>query len=79
MEMCITNQVQMKAVCLYRKVKMQWRSEYRISQVFKWSKRGWMPNGPEFEYHTAQPFEYYLTNGRHLVFLCTGPVLEWSA
>ena len=29
-----------------------------------------------FEYQTAQTFEYR-TNGRHLVFLCTGRVLEW--
>ena len=29
-----------------------------------------------FEYRTAGPFEYW-TNGHHLIFLCTGPVLEW--
>ena len=30
-----------------------------------------------FEYRTAQPFEYR-TNGCLVVFLCTGPVFEWS-
>ena len=30
-----------------------------------------------FEYRTDQPFENR-TNGRHLVFLCTGLVFEWS-
>ena len=48
--------------------KIQWGSEYKTSLLFKWSKRGWMPNGLVFECRTAQPFEY-LTNGHHLVFL----------
>ena len=30
-----------------------------------------------FQYRTAQPSEYW-TNGRHIVFSCTGPVFEWS-
>ena len=42
--------------------------------VFKWSKRGWMLNGL-IEYQTGLPFEHR-TNGRYLVFLCTGLVFE---
>ena len=36
---------------------VQWGSEYQTSLVFKWSKRGWMPNGLVFECHlnTGQP------------------------
>ena len=36
---------------------IQWGSEYRTSLVFKWSKRGQMPNGLVFECHlnTGQP------------------------
>ena len=36
---------------------IQWESENRTSLVFKWSKRGWMPNGPVFECYlnTGQP------------------------
>ena len=36
---------------------MQWASEYRISLVFKWLKRGWMLNGLVFKCHlnTRQP------------------------
>ena len=30
---------------------LQWGSEYQTSLEFKWSKRGWMPNGPVFECH----------------------------
>ena len=30
---------------------IQWGSEYQTSSVFKWSKRGWMPNGPVFKCH----------------------------
>ena len=36
---------------------LQWGSEYRTSLVFKWSKRGRIPNGLVFEWHlnTGQP------------------------
>ena len=37
----------------------------------------WSGFGMTFEYRTAQRFEYQ-TNGRRIVFLCTGPVFEWS-
>ena len=30
---------------------LQWGSEYQTSLVFKWSERGWMPNGLVFEHH----------------------------
>ena len=33
---------------------LQWGSEYQTSLVFKWLKRGWMPNGLFFKYPTAQ-------------------------
>ena len=53
------------------KFRLQWGSKFQTSLVFKWSKRGWMPNGLVFECHlitgTAQPFEYQ-TNRHHLVF-----------
>ena len=54
---------------------MQWESEYQTSSVFKWLKRGWMPNGPVFKCHLyikqARPFKSR-TNGSHLASLCTG-------
>ena len=36
---------------------IQRESEYQTSLVFKWLKRGWMPNDPLFECHlnTGQP------------------------
>ena len=36
---------------------IKWGSEYQTSSPFKWSKRGWMPNGPVFKCHlnTGQP------------------------
>ena len=38
-------------------LQVQWRSEYRTSLVFEWSKRGLMPIGQVFECHlnTRQP------------------------
>ena len=39
------------------KFRLQWGSKFQTSLVFKWSKRGWMPNGLVFECHliTGQP------------------------
>ena len=44
--------------------KVQWGYEYQTSLVFKWLKRGWMPNGLVFRYHlnTRQP--NYLNTGQ---------------
>ena len=36
------------------KNQLQCGSEYPTKSVFKWSKRGWMTNGPVFEYQTDQ-------------------------
>ena len=64
---------------IYR-VRTQWGSEYQTSSVFIWSKKevGCRISGIQmpFKYQTARLFEY-LTNGSHLVFLCTGQVFEW--
>ena len=32
-------------------LEIQWGSEYQTSWVDKWSKRGWMQNGPVFKRH----------------------------
>ena len=62
-------------------LQLRWRSEYRTSLVFEWLKIGRMPNVLDFECHlnTEQPnhLNTGLTNGRHLVFLCTGPEFKW--
>ena len=29
---------------------LQWGSEIRTRLDFEWSKRGWVPNGPDFEW-----------------------------
>ena len=44
-----------------------------IQMVEKSLDAKWSSIGMPFEYQTAQPFEY-LTNGPHLVVLCTDPV-----
>ena len=55
------------------KTDIQWGSEWQTSLVFKWSKRGWIPNGLVFKCHmnTGQMdailFSYVLfwySNGR---------------
>ena len=46
------------------KIQIEWGSEYGTSLIFKWSRRGWMPNGVVFKSHLKP------ANGRHLVFLC---------
>ena len=41
--------------------KMQCETEYQTTrEFFKWSVRGWMPNGPVFEYRTARLSIYEL-------------------
>ena len=58
---------------------LQWESEYWTSLVFKWSKRGWMPNGPVFKWHlnnriTGQPDHL---NTRKMDAILFSYVLVW--
>ena len=50
---------------------------FGIQMVEKRLDAKWSGIQMPFEYWIAQPFEYR-TNGCHLVFLWTDPVLEWS-
>ena len=57
-------------------VTVQWGSEYQVFGIQMVKNRldaKWSGFRMPSEYRTAQAFEY-LTNGCHLVFLCTGPV-----
>ena len=61
---------------------LQCGSEIQSSLYFKWSKKGWFANGPDFksEHQKAQPCEIR-TNGQHFVnHLKSGqkhPFFEW--
>ena len=57
---------------------IQWGSEYRTSLVFKWSKRGRMPNGLVFECHLNTVKPNHLNNGQMDAILFSYVLVQYS-